>query len=405
VGIRLLFLLTQSLDSPSGLGRYGPLARALARRGHEVEVVALHHDWERLPREYRVQEADGVTVRYVGQMHVLKRGGEKVYFAPPRLLWLTMMATLRLLWQGLRAPAEVIVVGKAQPMNGVAGWLAARLRGLPLWVDVDDHEAASNRFGGRWQQWIVSRVEAWLPRRARWVTTNTVASRERLITEGVSPDAITLLPNGYERVRFAPGNGSRAETGLQDGGDVVLYLGSLSLPSHPVDLLVRAWPAVQERHPGARLLIVGGGEDAAALRELAARLGVEDSVQFVGRVPPEEAAAYYRRAALSIDPVYDDEAARGRSPLKVVESLACGTPVVTGDVGDRAQVVGEAGRVVRAGEPEALAEGILSLLGDPEGLARMRRLAPSQAAGYEWEAMASRVDGMLKATPAIEIAG
>ena len=41
--MKIAFMLTQSLDSPSGLGRYGPLARELARMGHAVEVFALHY--------------------------------------------------------------------------------------------------------------------------------------------------------------------------------------------------------------------------------------------------------------------------------------------------------------------------------------------------------------------------
>ncbi len=65
---RIVFVLTQSLDSPSGLGRYGPLARELAQRGHEIELLALHPDWTSLSNPKYTD--NGVKVHYVSQMHV-----------------------------------------------------------------------------------------------------------------------------------------------------------------------------------------------------------------------------------------------------------------------------------------------------------------------------------------------
>ncbi len=69
---------------------------------------------------------------------------------------------------------------------------------------------------------------------------------------------------------------------------------------------------------------------------------------------------------VSVEPVYDDLAARARSPLKILESLAVGTPVVAGDVGDRREMLydGQAGLLVKPGDSDALATGILALLQD-----------------------------------------
>lgn len=394
--MRILFLLTQSLESPSGLGRFGPLAKALTTHGIEVEIVALHHDWVQLRSDKRVEQVDGVTIRYVSQMHVLKRGNEKLYFSPWHLLWVTLLATLRLTWHGMWRPADLIMVGKPQPMNGVAGWLATCVRRSPLWVDVDDHEAASNRFGGRWQQWIVSQAEQWLPRQARWVTSNTYASIERLVADGVARSRLTYLPNGFDRQRLSLSVQMPLRESLKLGdGPVVLYLGSLSLPSHPVHLLIEAWSIVQSVHQTARLLIVGGGEDGKRLRQQVKRLNIQDVVCFTGRVPPNTVAAYYRLATLSVDPVYDDQSARGRSPLKLFESLACRTPVITSDVGERGAILGQAGALVPAGDSAALAEAINELLFAPERLAAMRTEADERVAMYEWNKLSTGVIEML----------
>ena len=72
--MHILFLLTQDLESPSGLGRYWPLARHLARLGHEMEIAALHPAWQSL--ESRVFLRDGVRVSYVAQMHVRREGNQ-----------------------------------------------------------------------------------------------------------------------------------------------------------------------------------------------------------------------------------------------------------------------------------------------------------------------------------------
>src|SRR6188508_3385124 len=92
--MQILFLLTQDLESPSGLGRYWPLAKHLARLGHNIEIAALHPSWQSL--ESRVFLRDGVRVRYVAQMHVRRDGNRQHAFSTPQLLWVTAKATLAL---------------------------------------------------------------------------------------------------------------------------------------------------------------------------------------------------------------------------------------------------------------------------------------------------------------------
>lgn len=372
--MRLLMLLPQSLESPSGLGRYLPMAESLVAAGHEVEIVALHHDWTRLPTANRTEQVNGVQVRYVGQMQVLKRNGTKVYFSPVKLMVLMAQAMLAFGYHGLRGRYDLMLIAKAQPMNGLAGWLAARLRGRPIWLDSDDHEAASNRFSSSWQRRIVDMIERWLPQHADLITTNTSDSFQR-INGRVPSDKLSMLRNGWSRSRFS-------DMGVEQSKEpLVLYVGTLSMPSHPVHLLIEAWPQVLAHAPTARLQLVGAGEERERLEAQVHRLGIADSVTFVGAVPPNEVATHYGHAWLTVEPICNDEVARGRSPLKLFESMAMGRPVVTGDVGDRALIVGEAGRLVEAGSPTALAAGICELLQQRDG---WRELTQAQAEAFEW---------------------
>jgi glycosyltransferase involved in cell wall biosynthesis len=138
------------------------------------------------------------------------------------------------------------------------------------------------------------------------------------------------------------------------------------LVSHPVDLLLEAFARLCARVQDVVLLLVGGGPDLALLKTLAQQLKVADRCRFVGRLAADEVPALLSLADVSVDPVHDDEVAQARWPLKITESLAVGTPVVTGDVGDRREMLGDgkAGLLVAPGDPEALADGLETVLSD-----------------------------------------
>jgi glycosyltransferase involved in cell wall biosynthesis len=389
--MHIAFLLTQSLQSPSGLGRYWPVAREMVRCGHRATILALHPDYGRLTQRYF--EREGVTVWYLSQMHVLKRNSHKRYFGLGRLLWVTAQASWWLTVAALRTPADAYHLGKPHPMNSLAGLIASRLRRKPLYLDCDDYEAASNRFGGAWQRQVVAFFEDSMPHRVAGVTVNTRFMKQRLQTLGVPPEHITYVPNGAERERFTKTTAIEAATVVLSqklnpfGRPIVLYVGSLSLASHAVDLLLEAFAQVLDQLE-AILLLVGGGEDLDQLQRQAQALGIAENVQFVGRVAPDAVAPYYQLADVSVDPVYDDPASQARSPLKVMESLASGTPVVTGDVGDRSlQLAQGGGLLVSPGNPGALAEALIRIIQDPTLRMRLAQEALAGQEQYYWDTL------------------
>jgi glycosyltransferase involved in cell wall biosynthesis len=391
--MRIVFLLTQDLESPSGLGRYWPLGRELRQLGHNVTILALHSNYAALTSQEKDFVREGVHVRYVGQMHVRKVRNRKFYFKPLRLLHVVLVGTLRLAFAALGIPADAYHVGKPHPMNGVAGLVASRLRRRPLYLDCDDYEVASNRLEISWQRLGIAFFERCLPHCAAGISVNTHFVLEKLIESGYPAGRIRYVPNGVDRHRFHSASRSDAEELRRQldliDREIVAYVGSLSLTSHGLDLLLEAFPIVQESHPRAALLLVGGGEDYDTLRRRARDMGIEDAVRFTGRVSPERVAPYYLLADVSVDPVYDNQAQRARSPLKVVESLAMGTPVVTGDVGDRGMYLkdGQAGRLVPGGNAAALASGIVDVL-EKNGSSREKE-EPTRMLrnAYFWDAL------------------
>ena len=391
--MRITFLATSSLDYPSPRGRWLPLAHELVAQDHQVHLALLHHAYDQLPISRRRQISGGVQVEYVAQMHVYGPVGQRRYFGPAALLRVSLCAAIELARATVRLGGDAIHVCKPQPINGLAGLLAARALGRPLYVDCDDYEAGGNRFGAAWQQRLVRFWEDHLPHRAAGVTVNTRFLQRRCESLGVPANRLTYVPNGIATSRLASPDprqvaGLRAALRL-GAAPVVIYVGTLSQTTHNVGLLLDAFALVVQRLPDVRLLLVGAGEDRAALMAQSQQLGLGDRVLFAGAVTPAAVPAYMALAACSVDPVADDAVAAARSPLKIVESLASGVPVITGDVGDRAEMLGHtAGVVVRPGDADALAAGIVGLLADPARGVLLAAGARARAAAYRWERLA-----------------
>jgi glycosyltransferase involved in cell wall biosynthesis len=398
----LLFLLTQDLECPSGLGRYWPWAKALAKIGHPVEIAALHSDYSALVR--RELEQEGVRIRYVGQMHVLKKNNQKKYFPLLRLFMIGFQATKTLLAASLTSRADWIIIGKPHPMNSLAGLGARLLRGKRLFLDCDDFESGSGNFNSFWQKPLISFFEYIMPRLTSQVTTNTHFNRDRMVASGLAPGKIFYLPNGVDPGRFVPSDPEKitalkTRLGLA-GKKVIIYVGTLDQVSHPLDLLLNAFAKVSPTVPEARLLLVGGGEYYADLIDQVKREPWGASVVITGRVPPEAVPEYLGLASVAVDPVHDDPAARGRCPLKMFESWMMGIPFITGDVGDRRRLSGlpAASFIIEPGSAEALAQALISLLSDAGRQSFLIERGRRHIEHFYWDKLAGHFSAHLDRT-------
>lgn len=389
-----LFILTQDLQSPSGLGRYLPWARALVQAGYQVKIIALHSDFTSLV-EKKIH-LDGILIHYVAPMHVLKTGSRKIYYSPFHLIRILLQAVFFLTKEALGSPARWVVIGKPHPMNGLAGLACKWFTRSTLLVDCDDYEAGSGNFQSSLQRKVVAFFEKSLPRLAKIVTTNTHFMRDNLVRWGIPAEKIYYLPNGIDEQRFAENQPEnelkvlRANLNLEDK-PVVVYVGSFSLASHPVLLLLDAFERVLEQVPETILLMVGGGEDFERVVQMAhTRPVLSERVIFSGRVAPIKTPQYYRLAQVSVDPVVDEAAVRGRCPLKMFESWATGVPFVTSDVGDRKLLSGDppAALLAHPGDPTSLADMITRVLTNDHLAKELRTRGRLQAPLFYWTRLA-----------------
>ena len=156
---------------------------------------------------------------------------------------------------------------------------------------------------------------------------------------------------------------------------------------------MEAFALLRERRPEARLLIVGDGPGRSALEaELEAR-GVGPAAELARAVAPSEGPALLARMDASAAP-YPALERFYFSPLKVVESMAAGLPVVASAVGDLPRVIedGRTGRLVAPGDPEALAAALAALADRPQERLRIGAAAREAVLrSHTWDAVLSHV--------------
>jgi glycosyltransferase involved in cell wall biosynthesis len=153
-------------------------------------------------------------------------------------------------------------------------------------------------------------------------------------------------------------------------------------PNYNIDTLLDAFAQLLARRPdaGLRLELLGGGPDEAALRGQAARLGLGKAVRFTGRVGDAAMVAAIQAARVSVTVPTSDA-----TSVSLLESLACGLPVVATDLpANRAWV--DAAQRVPVRDATALAEALGTLMDDPalrEALGQRNRALALQRASRQ----------------------
>jgi glycosyltransferase involved in cell wall biosynthesis len=155
--------------------------------------------------------------------------------------------------------------------------------------------------------------------------------------------------------------------------------------------LVRAFKVLP---PDSRLLIVGDGPERSAIEAEVVGVQPEGRVIITGAVPHDQVPSYLAAMDIAVAP-YSAQPDFYFSPLKVVEYLAAGLPVVATAQGDLSQLVGDAGVCVKPGSLDELGDALRQLLTDHEMRGRMASSARSRAAELSWDAAARRVEGVL----------
>jgi len=210
--------------------------------------------------------------------------------------------------------------------------------------------------------------------RADGLITVCQALKDTLGELGVAPERVTVLRNGVDLEIFHPPRDRaalRAELGL--AGPSLFSAGYLvTRKAHHLTIAALA------ELPGVRFLLAGTGPEEGALRQLARERGVADRVDFLGQIPHDQLHRYYGAA----DAFVLASSREGWANV-LLESMACGTPVVASNVWGAPEIVTgpEAGVLMAERTPTGVAEGVRRLLAAPCDRAATRRYAE----GFSWD--------------------
>jgi len=213
----------------------------------------------------------------------------------------------------------------------------------------------------------------WAARRAAALITVSAGLKRRLQALGVAQDAVQVVRNGVDLALFRPWDRELARRRLGFSRPTLLAVGNLvALKQHR--LMIEALPHL----PETDLVIVGQGPEAQTIQHLADQRGVADRVRFLGRVVQERLPEIYSAADLLLL-VSTHEG----WPNVLLESMACGTPVVVSDIDGLGDIVAapEAGRMLPETTPATLARVVREILAAPPDRAATRRYAER----FDWQ--------------------
>ncbi len=237
----------------------------------------------------------------------------------------------------------------------------------------------------RWHSFLVMqrRVASQLD---RIVTVSTASAADITTDFGVLPRAISIVPNGVDTTLFRP------LPGVKRKPNQIIATASADAPLKGLSVLLHAFHELCESRSDLRLLLIARPRSGGETEALIHRLGLAGRIEFVSDASHEAINRLYAESAVAVVPsLYEGFG------LPAVEAMAAGIPLVSSDGGALAEVVGNGGFSVPAGDSAALARGVEAVLSQPE-LARAladRGLTRAQTQ-FCWSVCAQQMVGLYR---------
>ena len=346
------------------------------RGGIESFVLAL---CERMPPG----EVVVYTASMPGDAEFDRTLGFPVYRDPSRILLPTPAVARRVAKVFRDEGCDRVVYGASAPLGLLAPSLrrAGAVRQVALthghevwWSRVPIARTLLRRIGDNVD--VMTYVSEWCRDRIAPALSPAAAAR----MERVSP--------GVDTSRFYPGSGGedvRRRLGIPDDAPVVVCTARM-VRRKGQDTLVRAWPAVLERFPDARLLLVGDGPDRRRIQRLVNEHGVASSVMMTGSVPWDEIPAHVDAGNVFAMPCRTRLAGLEPEAFGIVflEARACGLAIMAGRSGGAPEAAGPAAEIVDGRDIRQVAEQLVRLL-------RGRNDRETTSRVQSWDAAARRL--------------
>jgi len=339
------------------------LAGELERLGHQATIVTSHMRMH--------GHVDPPYVRRVGRSLVIYANGG---VARVTVGW-RLTSRLEELFRAERFDI-VHVHGGLNPTLGIVAPWAAWRAGIP--VVATFHTWFPRSVGLRILRKPLQRM---LDRHAATIAVSNAArdAMARYLTARWE-----IIPNGVDTTFFRPGM-DREGVRIEHRGPRLLWLGRIE-PRNDLGTVLAAMPRILERHPAARLTVVGDGPWRSRMERAARRRGLGASVYFAGYANGDR-PAYYRGADVYLCPT-----TRASFGVTLLEAMACGTPLVVSDIPAFRDVAGQSQAVFAPpGDADAWGDAVSSLIEDTERRDVMKYEGRKVAERHAWPLVAQRV--------------
>lgn len=361
-----------------------PLSKALAARGHTVALFLP--PWSYSQDAGRVEEQQGVRI-------------ENVAVAPRVLIAPRLFARVRAF------QPDVVHVFKPKAYAGLAQWLIWHMRGVGLqktrlvldtddwegaggWNDRENYSRAQKKFFAWQERWGLAHADA--------VTVASRALETLAWSLGVSPARVHYLPNGVNPLppAMVTREEMRARLGLQDARVILWYTRFFESDVARVGEILRC---VFAQMFDAKLLLVGKGlfGEEQKFLDMASAQGWRERVIHAGWVEASQLRAFFAAADAAMYPFDDTLINRAKCPVKLIDLLAAGLPVVGEAVGQLREYIrhNETGILVEPHDTENFSRRMIQLLQDEPLRARLGENAKQRMEReYSWEKLAEQVE-------------
>lgn len=305
-----------------------------------------------------------------------------------RIPVLNQLAVIQNLTKRLRDVATKIrpdiLHAHSPALNAIAALRVGKQLGIPVvyeirafWEDAAVDHGTSTEWGLRYR--LTRAMETYAIQRANAVTTICEGLRTEILSRGIAPEKVTVIPNAVNINDFTVGEARdpalAKHLGIED--KIVLgFIGSF-YAYEGLNVLLEAVPTMLAQNPKICVLLVGGGPQDAALKQQAIALGIAEKVIFTGRVPHDQVQSYYNLVDVLVYPRLRMRLTELVTPLKPLEAMAQGRLLVASDVGGHRELIedGTTGVLFNAVDSQALASKVLDLIAKPERWTALRKAA------------------------------
>jgi glycosyltransferase involved in cell wall biosynthesis len=366
MGYKILAMSWRDIKNPNVGGaevNFQEIFSRLVKRGHEVTLLSSRYD-RRFPEE---EEIDGIRVIRRGNRHTFNFTVPGVYNRELK-----------------NEPFDIVL----DDLNKIPFYTPFFVR-QPLFVIVH-HIHGSSIYGDTFLPagLYVHLAERLIPlfyRRTPFIAVSE-STKSELVRMGLRAENVEIIYNGIDHDAYSPDESARSSAPL-------VFCVTRLKKYKGAHLLVKAMMEVKRQIPGVKLILAGKGSYENKLRALIEKLGLEDTIEFVGYVNREEKADLYRRARVVVNP-----SAKEGWGLTVIEANACGTPVVAADSqGLRDSVIdGKTGLLYPHCDTDAMARAIVKLLKDDDLRAKLGKKSLEWSSRFSWETATDNVEAMIE---------